>query len=227
MTHTYKKGKLIFPSVTTIIGDSSSKQALVQWSANATRDFIVEHFEQMQGMGIDNCLNAARFDYRRLSREALDIGSEVHALIERDLIYDSQQLIFSNHPETMKCYEAWLKFWAAHELKAEKVEFTVYGDCWAGTMDFKGYLDGVPTLLDWKTSKKIYMDSMGPQIASYWAADNRWAERAGILRLDKVSGEYEIKILKPKRLEKYYREFGFMLELYMERHPIISRRAGK
>ena len=72
----------------------------------------------------------------------------------------------------------------------------------------------------------MYMDSMGPQISSYWVADGRWAEQAGILRLDKVTGEYELKLLQPKRLEKYYREFEWMVGLYFERHPIIKKRAG-
>ena len=92
-------------------------------------------------------------------------------------------------------------------------------------MDFKGLLDGKKTLIDWKTSKALYMNSMGPQIGAYWVADNRWAEQAGILRLDKLSGEYELKLVKPKMLEVYYKRFEAMVNLYFECHPIIKKKA--
>lgn len=133
------------------------------------------------------------------------------------------------HLDTQKknCIHAFHSFFKDYELMPEKLEFTVYGYRWAGTMDFKGYLDGKKTLLDWKTSKAIYWSSMGPQLGAYWVADGRWAEQAGILRLDKISGEYELKLLKPKRLEKYYREFKHMVGLYFERHPRIAKKAGK
>ena len=96
MSHTYKKGKFKYPSVTTIIGECGNKDALVQWSANATRDYIIDHWESMQGMGIDQCLNAARFDYRRLSREALEVGSAVHKRIENVLNRYFDELRTSN-----------------------------------------------------------------------------------------------------------------------------------
>ena len=86
MSHTYPKGKFEYPSVTTIIGECGNKDALIQWAANATRDYIIDHWEDMQGLGIGECLNAARFDYRRLSKEALEVGSAVHAEIEKILI---------------------------------------------------------------------------------------------------------------------------------------------
>jgi hypothetical protein len=229
MSHTYKKGELQYPSVTTIIGECSDKNALIQWSSNSAVQFCIDHWEQMQGLGIDSCLNAARFDYRRLSKEALKVGSEVHNTIEYDLKHGACLIgseVKLSCPEADNAMMAYLHFRTDNTLDPQKVEYTVYGDGWAGTMDFKGLLDGKKTLLDWKTSKAIYMDSYGPQLGAYWVADGRWAEQAGILRLDKVKGEYELKLLKPKRLEHYYNIFCAMTELYFLRHPIIAKKAG-
>ena len=128
---------------------------------------------------------------------------------------------------TSNAFAAFMHFFYNNTLIPVEIEYAVYGDGWAGTMDFKGYLNGKKTLLDWKTSKSIYLDSMGPQLAAYWVADGRWAEQAGILRLDKVKRIYELKLLKPKRLEKYYREYTHMVNLYFERHPIIAKKAGQ
>ena len=90
MSHTYDKDEYKYPSVTTIISECSNKDALIQWASNATRDYIIDHWELMQGLCIDEHLNAARFDYKRLSKEALLIGSEVHAKIERFLILEKR-----------------------------------------------------------------------------------------------------------------------------------------
>jgi len=224
MSHVYKHKGLIFPSVTTIIGDCLDKSgALNQWAANATRDYIIEHWEDMQGMCIDKHLNAARYDFKRLSREALDIGSEFHDLAERvykdKVIYDSENEKVNN---CMQAFESWVK---DNDVTMRATERSVYGDGWGGTLDLECTLNGIHTIVDYKTSKSIYLDSMGPQLSAYWSVTG--ADEAGILRCDKLSGEYEYKRLKVKTLDKYLRIFNRMLDLYFERHPIIRRRAGK
>ena len=230
MSHTYKKGKHELPSVTTIIGEATDKDGLVYWSANAAVDYLCEHSTGLCGEHQDEIVKTARTHFKTISKEALSIGSEVHACIESYLKYDDISFLRfpkSKKDESLSCLEAFEFFKFDHELKPLKLEYTVFGEGhWAGTMDFKGILDGKKTLIDFKTSKAIYWSSMGPQLGAYWVADGRWAEQAGILRLDKVTGEYELKLLQPKRLEKYYREFQHMVELYFERHPIIAKRAG-
>ena len=226
MSHNYPKDEFVFPSVTTVIGEATDKDGLVYWSAGVAVDYIEAHWDECNGDGWDDVLKAARTHFKTLSTEALEIGSEVHELIEKSLIKKRWLILDTNKDEVVECYVAFCRFWAEHKVKATKLEHTVYGDSWAGTLDFKGLLDGKKTLLDWKTSKAIYWSSMGPQLAAYWVADNRECEQAGILRLDKKTGEYELKLLQPKRLEKYYREYQHMVALYFERHPIIAKKAG-
>lgn len=230
MSHTYPHHGYELPSVTTIIGEVSNKEALIQWAANSMKAYIIDHWEEMQGCGIDECLNAARFDYKRLSSEALDIGSKVHEIIENLLTYPAIEPI-TQRTEVRNCRMAFGRFLHDHIVKPNKLEYSVYGNGWAGTLDFKGLLDGVPTILDWKTSKAIYTDSMYPQIAAYWHADgmacDEWTKQVGIVRLDKQTGQYELKLLNKKAIHKYLLIFNAMADLYFIRHPIIAKRAGR
>ena len=93
-----KGGKNVIPSVTEIISDCSKGPPL-QWSANMAVEWIRENCTTIVDMvgtswGVENLsdlyvteseLNEARFAYKKVSEKALDIGSEVHALIERFL----------------------------------------------------------------------------------------------------------------------------------------------
>ena len=226
MSHTYPHNGHELPSVTTIIGEVSNKEALIQWAANSMKDYVIEHWEEMQGCGIDECLNQARFAYKRLSSEALEIGSKVHEIVEKVLTYPVIEPIY-DQPEVLSCRVAFQRFIQDHEVRPEKLEYSVYGNGWAGTLDFKGLLDGVPTILDWKTSKAIWTDSMYPQIAAYWDADGQWADQGGIVRLDKVTGQYELKLIKRKELQRYLTIFNAMADLYFIRHPRIAKKAGR
>jgi hypothetical protein len=228
MPHTYKHGKLIYPSVTTIIGDCLNKAgALNQWAANSAVGSVKDHWEEMQGMGIGECLNAARFDYKRLSREALDIGSEFHNIAEHALkcpgmfIEADRNVDINILDNCVDAFESWRE---NNEIDVIETERTVLGEHWGGTLDLECDLNGIHTIVDYKTSKAFYMDSMLPQLAAYWSVTD--AEEAGILRVDKETGEYEYKRLKKKQLEKGLRIFNAMLNLYLIRHPIIAKRAG-
>lgn len=87
MSHIYKIGEKKLPSVTTIIGDCTDKsEALTQWAANMVVEWIRQNTyetgdvpEYLVG---EEELNSARFHFRDVSKEALDIGSAVHKAIE-------------------------------------------------------------------------------------------------------------------------------------------------
>ena len=222
MTLTYKKGDRILPSVTTIIGEASNKDALIQWAANSTVEYLKSNYESLEYMCVDEHFNNARFEYRRLSKEALDIGSEAHSIIETAI---KDKVIYeSDREEVNNCVHAFEKWLHDNDVMTIESERTVYGGSWAGTLDLECEVEGVHTIVDFKTSKAIYLDSYGPQLAAYWSVTD--AKEAGILRLDKESGEYEYKRLKKKALEKYLKIFNAMVELYFIRHPLIAKRAG-
>ena len=93
MSHKYPKGEYEYPSVTTIISDCTDKSgALTQWAANMVVQWIRQNCPKPPRgnylSGDDFCvseedLDDARFHFRDISKEALDVGSEVHKAIER------------------------------------------------------------------------------------------------------------------------------------------------
>ena len=121
-------------------------------------------------------------------------------------------------------FVAFLEWKDEHQLFPLALEETVYGDGWAGTLDYRGMFDGKQYVIDWKSSKAIYPDSMGPQIAAYKSTFND-VEGCGILRLDKETGLPEWKDFS-KRYEKDLKIFNAMATLYMIRHPRIAKAAG-
>lgn len=125
-------------------------------------------------------------------------------------------------PQAANAFGAFLQWADDNQLEPISAEKTVYGDCWAGTLDLECTLNGTHTVIDFKTSKAFYPEYR-PQIAAYRSATP--AKASGILRLDKETGIPEYKDFS-KSYKKDIREFELALELYMHRHPRIAKKAG-
>ena len=237
------KGKRVVPSVTEIISDcTDSSGPLTQWAANMCKEWILENaFRNFSIKEPDNILSYTvnneqldemRFNFRKVSQKALDIGSEVHQLIERYLKGKIQGRTTSSYviagsiqnEQAQNAFIAFSKWEEDNNLKPIALEQTVYGEVdgyeWGGTMDIECYLDGVKTLIDVKTSADFYWDSMGPQIAAYKSETD--AERNGILRLDKKSGMPFYRD-RTKYYERDLEIFKTMFRLYVLRHPKIAK----
>ena len=226
-------GKNVIPSVTEIIGDCTDKSgALTQWAANMTVEWIKEHcleiYVDAYQVSVDQ-LNDVRFNFKTVSQKVLDIGSEVHGLIENYLTYTLTHGDGWTWPDNMgvEVENAFRAFWnwsIDNDLKPISLEQTVYGDvdgyCWAGTMDIECYLNDKRTVIDHKTSKDFYWDSMGPQIAAYKSLTD--ATHCGILRLDKESGMPFYRD-RTKYFDRDLRIFKNMVRIYMDRHPVIAK----
>ena len=235
MSRHYKHNGKQLPSVTTVIGDCCDKSAaLTQWAANSTVGWIRENCNYTEVINkltgekdivytvYDGELDNARMNFRDISKTALDVGSQVHAAIEDYFLTGTVQEL---EGQAMSAFSAFLEFKDKHNMVPEPdgIEQKVYSDYWAGTLDYKGLFDGKLYTIDFKSSRAIYMDSMGPQIAAYHSLTN--AEGCGILRLDKDTGLPEFK-----DCTKYYERdiaiFNAMVTLYFLRHPRIARGAG-
>jgi len=84
MTHYYDKGEYKYPSVTTIIGDTTPKNWMGPWAAKMVVEWIRQNCgEHGYYLMDDGDLDSAKSHFRDVSQEALDTGSEVHAAIER------------------------------------------------------------------------------------------------------------------------------------------------
>ena len=235
MTHYYDRDEFKLPSVTSIISDCSNKSGpLTQWAANMTVEWIKANcaasqveFDETLWTVTQEDLNSARFNFREVSQEALDIGSAVHSAIETWLKHGKEPINPSE--QVLAGFVAFLEFYDKHDMKPRELEFSVYGDYWAGTLDYYGWFNEKRYVIDLKTSKAHYPDEHGPQIAAYRSALSETThyiiDGCGILRLDKETGYPDFKDYS-KRYEKDLKTFFLMKELYLHRHPKIAKKAG-
>jgi len=233
----YPKGEFLLPSVTKIIGDCTDKsRALTQWSANQVVAWIKLNCTKSKGnfphwKVNEEQLNQARFNFREVSDEALAVGSAVHAAIEDYLLTGKEP--DTDHSQVVSGFLAFLEWMDEHKVKPIAIEETVYGKYFAGTLDLRCLLNGKTYVIDFKTSKAIYANDYGPQIAAYRSTFDNYATLdisenvlgCGILRLDKETGLPEWKDFS-NRYEKDLKVFNKMVELYMLRHKIIANKAG-
>jgi len=222
MSRYYEKDGEKFASVTTIISDCTNKSdGLIQWAANQTIAWIRENAAPLEdGYWIpDENLDKARFNFKKTSQTALDVGSNVHNAIERHLKGEPYTLV---SPEAKRAFEAFLAWEKEIDLKPISLEQTVWGDRWAGTLDMVCMLNGKKYVVDFKTSKAFYMTEMGAQVAAYRSRIPE-AEGSGILRLDKETGMPEFKDFSA-RYNRDLDVFEKMVELYLLKHPRIAKR---
>jgi hypothetical protein len=174
------------PSCTTITGQLDKSGPLTYWAANAACDYVLEHKSLIGSMGftLESVVEAARKNFRTVSRKALDAGSRIHEAIE--VYFKTGKEPVTKDDQVISGFLAFLEWKDAHKVEPIKLEHTVYGYDWAGTLDFYGRFDGKLYVIDWKSSKAIY-DEMRYQVAGYRSAVGD-CEGCGILRLDKESG---------------------------------------
>jgi len=261
----YTKDGIKYPRCTQIISDCTDKSgALTQWAANCCVEWIRENGfldQDLDYVITEDQLNSARFAYKTVQDKALDVGSQVHAFIELYLnakinksetilkMVDKYEKLSGEVQNAFDAFQNWEK---DHNLKPIELEKTVYGDRWAGTLDFYGYFDDKLYVIDWKTSKpknkktgKGIYPEMRYQVAAYRSArtylptekpkdfDEHAAKEAkrlsnpiegcGVLRLDKTTGICDWCDTS-KTYEQDLRVFNRMVDLYFERHPIVAKR---
>lgn len=229
----YKHKGLELPSVTTILSDCSNNSApLIQWSANCAVEWIKENcyidtvHSWCKGCWIvpESKLNKARFAYKDISKQALEVGSAVHSAIEKHL--QGQECALTTK-EAKSAFRAFLRFEYDYKLEIVRPEFKIYSDYgWAGTADFEGWItvekERRKYLLDWKCSKNLYRE-VRIQTAAYRSMTK--CTHNGAVRLDKATGEYEFKDYS-RFYEADLKEWYSTVRLYFDRHPIIAKKAG-
>lgn len=203
--------KILVAGATNVTGVMDKSGPLTQWAANETCNYLRtllkpgEVYTQEQ---LDSAYQEARFNYRKISRIATDIGHEAHDWLDKYQRYlmsgrSDDALLLPEHPKVKNCVEAaigWMKTHLFHPLKVECQTYSrLYEYC--GTYDHLAEITscGDPTccpfqgritiLGDFKSSKRIY-DEYRMQTAAYKAGheeeypDQRVDARV-IIRLDK------------------------------------------
>jgi len=205
-----------YPSVTTVL-DIIEKPALKQWAVNMCVKYIEDNNFKMP---LSELLNFAKTEWKNVSKEACDIGSRVHFLIEQKTIKKNDTDISKELPEVQNAYNAFCEWEDANIGAWLEKEKTVHDPdyCYAGTLDAVAeMIDGNIWLIDFKTSKGFY-DGYDMQISAYLKAYNKMpckykATHAGILRLDKETGLPDFKDYT-KKIESSYEAFLKLLDFF-------------
>ena len=181
-----------YPSVTTVLPSPDLKD----WAAGMSCDYIRNNIDA--NMSIEQILGlieTARKEWRTISDEAMNIGTEVHALAEDDAKGIPVDLT-GRREEVANGFKAYLDWKGQYIKRFIAVEVVVYSDeyRYAGTADVVAELnDGRIALIDYKTSKGFF-SGYDLQLCAYkFAYEEMNPEKEGIdtvicLRLDKVTG---------------------------------------
>jgi len=193
-----------YPSVTQITGLLDKSDALLGWATGCMEKYILNKLGEGS---IEDIIHEARFNYKEISNEAKDIGTEVHNMIEwhiKSIIEKSEMPSYKGDraDEVQNGYLAFLD-WEKENIKQwHESELTVVNNefYYAGQLDAVAELaDGRMFVIDFKTSKGFY-DGYDLQIAAYRNTDkikNEYKiDGMGVLRLDKETGQPEWKEYK-------------------------------
>lgn len=191
----------VVPSVTTILSNLN-KPHLVKWANNLG----------LQGINSTDYVN-----------EQARAGSLAHEMILGHLRGNPVNTDGYNKFEIDMAETAFLKFleWeSGHKLETIFAEtpFVSEKHAFGGTIDWFGLLDGVPTLLDFKTSRRVYLDHW-LQVSAYLELlreNGHQVDKVGIIQIDRQDDNtintYEH--IKPASLEKEARVFYHLTSIY-------------
>jgi len=179
--HTVYKTKdgVRVPGVTTVLG-ILGKPALIHWAWN---------------LGIEG------IDYKKFRDDKADIGTLAHDMVMCHL--KGEEVDTTGYTEKQidlaeTCFLKYLEWESQHKIEPVLLETPLVSEKYryGGTMDNYCLLDGIPTLVDYKTSKAIYSE-MFYQLGGYGnllIENNYQVERHMILRLGRNEEEgFEVK----------------------------------
>ena len=203
--HTYMvEGKQV-PAVTRIV-DAVSPKNLTEWAAKAGADWWLNNYTddvEMQAIMYDGI----RYAHKEISKEAQNIGSDVHKWIERHIRSKMDDgHLFVEYPDDVKVsmenFHKWLAMADKRGIEWLGSEKKIYSKVWnyAGTIDALAKINGELYVIDFKTSAKIYKEYY-LQVYGYaqavheminWGDDsNKYYPKGMIVRLDKNEDKFQ------------------------------------
>lgn len=155
------------PGVTSVLSDGLAKPALINWAANTTAEYAVDHWSDLSEQSPSarlNTLKKARYADRDAAARR---GTEVHKLAEKLTNGEEVEV-----PEELAGHvEAYVKFLDDFDPQSILTEATVYHEThlWCGTLDM---IADFPTLgrrliCDIKTARSGVFPDNAIQLAAY------------------------------------------------------------
>lgn len=154
--------------VTKVLGEGFPKPALIGWAANETRDYAIDHWDELAEMSIAKrvkALSDARYANRDLAGKA---GRAVHTIVEK-LTAGAEVDVPDYLAGHVESYIRFVEEWRPVEQLAEAIVVNRrFG--YMGTLDMIGALTAVGDetwLVDYKTTRSGVFDENALQIAGY------------------------------------------------------------
>lgn len=180
---------LLVPGVTTVLG-ALEKGGVTQWAVDNTAAYAVANVDALLNRDETQGFGFLRWYHRRMKEEDFDnpeidirdysngvlndlaeLGTMTH-----DWIADHVNDFFPDdlvRDEQVEMIDRFLEWWAENDVQVVASEITVVGDTevggYAGTLDHIWVIDGVPTLVDVKTSRSTRKEHWA-QLAALGAA---------------------------------------------------------
>jgi len=189
------------PSVTTVLSDTGDKTALINWRKRVGDE-----------------------EANRISREAAGLGTKVHNALEKYVLQEEYDISGNNHISVMA--KAMLDEMISkglsqvNEIWGVEVALIAKG-LYAGTSDAVGMFNGVESIIDFKTAKKIkkreWIEDYFMQGCAYALAHNEMfgtnIKQVAILMVDR-EGKYADFVINGDEFEEYCNKWAMRLADY-------------
>lgn len=213
-------------SVTAVTGVIDKSGPLMFWAIGLAdkhlRNFISERGEMVDSEELLSVWDVASRLHTQKKTEAADFGSLVHAWAEgwatAQVNHTLPPPVTSDLPmEVANGINAFLDWTSQHKVRVTASESLVYSMAhdYVGKLDAVADVDGVSTLVDYKTAKAIYPEAI-LQTSAYWYAWNeehpeKLLTQAMIARFDKETGEFETRLITFNELMAAHTAFRGLL----------------
>jgi hypothetical protein len=221
--HRYTANGTPVESVTTFL-NMVNKPALIPWAVKQTVEFLAREWEPGRAYTRaerDALLEAGREARFSTNKEACDIGTAAHAWIEahirRRIAGDTTTAPLPDDPYVAASVSGFLKWEREHNVTYLAAERRVYSRRYgyAGTLDCLAIVDGILTLLDFKTGTSGIWETYVLQMGAYAQAHyEETGERVGvaiILRIPKDGKKIETR--EVRNLGETFTAFRACLDL--------------
>ncbi|HLA14634.1 MAG TPA: hypothetical protein VJZ25_06380 [Gemmatimonadaceae bacterium] len=158
--------------VTTLIGEGIPKPALINWAANTTAGYAVDHWDELGELPVSKRLDVLKGARYADVDQAAQKGTAVHELAERILHGEEVQVPDELAPYVNNAVR-FLDEWKIRPILSETVVYSLRGK-YAGTLDMvvtSDLLPGKVILADWKTSRSGIYGEAALQLSAYANSD--------------------------------------------------------
>ena len=233
--HQYSCGGEFVPAVTSVLSTTIAKQQfLMPWAVKIGAEWFKDNSEAFSQaeISIEDMVNGIKRAYKKKSVGAINIGRAVHEWCEQAILWKLGSAEIPSMPtdeqavNAINAFRDWVK---QNEVEWLAAEQRVYSRThkYAGTVDAVARVNGEFTVIDFKTSTRIY-EEYYLQVAAYSkCVEDIYGEpvdAAYILRFDKVSGKFDAD--KSDNIDVDFITFSGLLVGYRGLTKLRSRGKG-